>query len=392
MKIGIAGPISVRLLADQVEMGNRLPECYSFPQTAILVRGLVNRGHRVSVFALDEKATRTSVFRGLHVTIHVCPMRPHARDRGLDFFRAEREYLVNAMKEDPSEVIHANWTYEFAMAALDSGQDCIITARDAPYQILRFLPNSYRFIRLLMAHYVALRAPILVANSPYTARHFRRFMLYLKEIPIIPNGFPGDVFVPSGVRRKRDNGIITFASIVTGWGRIKNSKSLLKAFDIVRRRIPGSRLLLFGEGHGEAEVAQQWARDRQLEKNVTFCGVTEYVTLMRVLREQVDVYVHPAHEESFGNTVVEAMAQGIPVIGGMNSGAIPWLLGDGKAGMLSEVSNPMKLAGAMIMLGRDDNLQAKLGEAGWRRAYETFHLDRVLDKYVNLYRAITGRA
>jgi len=74
----------------------------------------------------------------------VSPMRPRPRHRALDLFAAERAGVRQAMEEDPCDLIHAQWTYEFALAALATGQPTLVTAHDAPWRVLRHMPARSR--------------------------------------------------------------------------------------------------------------------------------------------------------------------------------------------------------------------------------------------------------
>ena len=58
--------------------------------------------------------------------------------------------------------------------------------------------------------------------------------------------------------------------------------------------------------------------------------------------------VHPSLEESFGNTLVEGMLLGTPVIGGRASGAVPWVLDHGRAGTLVDVMSEAEVGEALI--------------------------------------------
>ena len=53
-------------------------------------------------------------------------------------------------------------------------------------------------------------------------------------------------------------------------------------------------------------------------------------------------------EESFGNTLVEAMMLGTPVIGGRDSGAVPWVLDSGRAGELVNVRSEVEVVQALV--------------------------------------------
>ena len=170
MKIGFAGPASLHMLANHVRNGQALPAGYEFPPMSMWTLQLLARGHRVVLFTHAPGITEPRSYFGDRLTIHIG--RQRARGRARDFFAVERRDLVEFMRADPCDIIHANWTYEFALAALDSGQPVLVTAHDAPLRVLWYLPSPYRFMRLCMAWRVARRAPYLTAVSQDTAGHF----------------------------------------------------------------------------------------------------------------------------------------------------------------------------------------------------------------------------
>ena len=163
---GIAGPASLHLLVSYIEKSNTLPRGYEFPQTAYITQQLLRNGHTVELFTLDRTVPIPRVFHGGQLTIHVGRYR--RRHRARDFFRVERADLLNAMKQSKCEIIHAHWTYEFAIGAfLEHGRPCVITLHDWAPTILRLMPDPYRFIRLLMNTYTLRKASNFTVTSPY---------------------------------------------------------------------------------------------------------------------------------------------------------------------------------------------------------------------------------
>jgi len=77
-----------------------------------------------------------------------------------------------------------------------------------------------------------------------------------------------------------------------------------------------------------------------------------------------DILVHPALEESFGLTLVEAQLAGVPAIGGAHSGGVPWTLDYNRAGRLADVRSESSLAGAMVELAEDAATRSRLARAG----------------------------
>jgi glycosyltransferase involved in cell wall biosynthesis len=109
---------------------------------------------------------------------------------------------------------------------------------------------------------------------------------------------------------------------------------------------------------------------------------------LTALAEGVDVLVHPSREESQCMVVIEAMAMGLPVIAGKCSGAIPWVLAGGKAGMLVDVTSAKAIARAMQAMIEDTVLRDRLAVAGRKLALEQYHIDTT----INRYEAILARA
>lgn len=386
MKIGIAGPISVELLSDLLDSEAALPSTYAFPLLANYARALWDRGHDVTVFALSRDVERPVVFSGERIRIHVGRYRNAGRAR--DFFKVERHDLIGAMRASGCDVIHAHWTYEFALAALRSGIPTLVTAHDAPLKVLALHHDAYRLVRYLMSTKVARTAPTMTCVSPYVEQHFRRWF-GVRNMTVVPNGVPSEVFARRSLRARNQDRPFTFAAVLTGWSARKNPEALLRAFGQVRSRF-GARLLMFGEDYGSQETAERWARAHGLHLGVSFEGRRPYAQLLDSLATNVDVLVHPALEETHGMAICEALAMAIPVIGGSKSGAVPWTLDHGKAGMLVDVTRASSLADGMERLIRDEQLRIQLSKRGLESVTARFHMDRMTDGFERIFERLAG--
>lgn len=391
MKIGIAGPVSLSMLATHFP-GESLPAGYPFAPMAMWIEELLSRGHKVVVFTHAPGIPDARTFSSEQLTVHVARQRPRGRAR--DFFAQERRDLLQFMRTDRCDVIHAQWTYEFAMAALDSGLPTLVTAHDAPLLILRHFRDPYRFMRLLMAWNVAQRAPHLTAVSTHVAEHFRKYLRHSRPIEVIPNALPASIFeigkpsIPRTPSAENCQEILTVASVLTGWNRLKNGKVALQAFQILRRRMPHARFLMFGGDYAPGGAAERWARANSLVDGVEFAGALPYEQLLRRLSEDVDILLHPSREEAFGMAVAEGMALGLTIVGGKDAGAIPSLLQHGQSGELVDVSCPDSVAGALLRLGSNPALRERLGSAAFASSYQRFRGEVVFDQYEALYRRI----
>ena len=88
----------------------------------------------------------------------------------------------------------------------------------------------------------------------------------------------------------------------------------------------------------------------------------------------MDILVFPSHLESFGITLLEAMAMEIPIIASNNAG-IPDIIIDGETGILVPPKDPSGISQAILKLAGDPALSEKLGAEGRKRVEESFNID-----------------
>jgi glycosyltransferase involved in cell wall biosynthesis len=200
---------------------------------------------------------------------------------------------------------------------------------------------------------------------------------------VIPNGVRfADLPAAAAVRPTEAP---VFATVLNGWGRLKNGQAALRAFARARTGLPGARMLMFGDGFGPDGPAAAWAAAGRLTAGVEFAGPTGHAELLGRIAEEVTVLVHPSRIETFSMILLEAMGAGVPVIAGRRSGAVPWLLAEGRAGVLVDVGSDGEIASAMVGLARDTGLRARLAADGRSRVREHFDLRRVAAEYTRWF-------
>ena len=108
------------------------------------------------------------------------------------------------------------------------------------------------------------------------------------------------------------------------------------------------------------------------------------------LMRNMDVFVLPSLGEGISNTILEAMASGLPVIA-TNVGGNPELVIDGKTGMLIPAGNSKALTDAIGMYLQTPGLIAEHGAAGRERAISTFGLRNMVRCYTKVYEEALGK-
>ena len=387
LHIGVAGPATVReFAADLNEPGSTLPAGLSGTPVDHLVRAWLDDGHCVTLATLDRTVPvgESVTYTGPYLTIVVGPYRD--RHRARDAFAVERRAIRDALARHRPNAVSAHWTYEFALGAIETGLPTIVTVHDVPKVIFSLQPSMYRLIRWGMHRRALARATGVVFNSPYT----RQTLAHPQHTnaPVIPNALPDSAWHLQE-RSAPDPSRPSFISVNNGFGHRKNVQRLIKAFQLVRMAIPGACLHLIGTGFEPGGTAHQWSRAHASEDGIEFQGPLEYRAVLDRVRA-ADVLVHPALEESFGYTLIEAASVGTPVIGGMASGAVPWVLADGASGLLVDVTSSELIAAAMRSLASEPvrwrQLRLDAFEAGRKR----FTASRIGRDYVDILEGISS--
>lgn len=384
MHVAIVGPINFDTLADHVYSEHR-NVALAAPATnstapARIAAALLRRGHHVTVVTHSRGNPKLEL-RGPHLQVVRVPSRSRVRNQVADRWMKETRAMREAIREAGPDVVHSNWAYEGALAAVSSGIPHVATIRDAPFTVLRYLHDASRPIRLTMALEFAARSrrSVLTAVSPYLASAWQRQTLTRRPVRIIPNPFSQDV-TPQFARERSGDVILEVADA----SRRKNVSTLIQAFQLLRRTKPRAQLRLVGAGLGISDDFARHIHDAGANDGVVFLGK---VTSAQVAVEMASatIHAHAALEETFGNTLIEAMAAGLPILGGRQSAAVPWVLGNGAAGLLVDVRSPKAIAAGLLKSLEDERLRQSMAQAGHERVASAFAPDAVAAAYERAY-------
>jgi len=108
---------------------------------------------------------------------------------------------------------------------------------------------------------------------------------------------------------------------------------------------------------------------------------------MSFVYSAADVFVIPSREDNSPNTLVEAMACGVPVVGFDNTG-VREMVRDGKTGLLAPSEDSAALQQALQRVLDDDAWRRQMGEKARRVAVNEYDLGICVSRYVNLYREL----
>ena len=388
MRIGIAGPIKVSSLKQHLVNLTDYDKKLGLGGTAIneIIDGFIKEGHYITVFTLDPSITKKYVLEGPNVKIIFGNFRVNSKIKYIDFCQKEFRQIRNFILEEKNniDIVNAHWSYEFAIGTILAKTPHLITFRDYAPRVLKFQKHIYRFFRLLMDIWVRKNGKNFSFNSNY-----------LKDVinvngVVIPNSFKEENIKEHKISPVLKNKI-KICCISNGWGKLKNTEAALEAFYILKKQIKNVELHLFGKGYEpKGENFKKMEREG-LNDCVFYRGEFSHNKLMQELAAS-DILLHTSKEESFGNILIEAMANGVPVIAGENSGAVPWVLDYGKAGCLVDIEKPQEIANKLKLLITNKNKYEEYSINGRNNLKNRFSQKIVCQKYINEYIRIVNES
>jgi glycosyltransferase involved in cell wall biosynthesis len=406
MRIGILGPIGtadIQHLLDVETPTSLPPGIPGAPFMGTLITAFLELGHEVVAFTSERTVALDSPPRhmdGPRFRLWLCPSRPNGTlprhghiGRIWDFFHLERARLSEAVARDRVDILHAHWIYEYAMVAIESGLPAIATAHDVPAEILRFSPTPYTLGRYMMARRVLKSGIPITAVSPHTADRIAPLARY--PIRTVANPLPAWLRKLKKSERSKNSSMekgqvpFVIAMVMGHWNRFKNPLPAILAFLELKKTLPRiCELRLYGPDFVSDGKAEKLLRSANLPlEGIKLRGRIEHRELLHEM-QSASLLLHPSLTETFGMAIAEAMAIGIPIIGGVRSGAVPWLLDQGRAGQLVDVTDSKAIYDAIMRIFINPGEIEAQCEAARNRAWQLADPHITAERYLSVYRSV----
>lgn len=224
-----------------------------------------------------------------------------------------------------------------------------------------------------------------------------------RKIVYIPNGVDTTKFHPIVDRRvnpgpsepmksqsnyelRRLLGLPVDSFLVGSVGRldpVKDFPTLLKGFRNIDSKGASVKLVIVGDGPARVQLSDL-CRELGLHSSVLWLGErSDIAALLRCF----DVFVQTSIFEGMSNTILEAMASGLPIIA-TDTGGNPELVTDGRNGLLIQVGDVGKLAYGIEQLLFDEPLRLRYGATSRELAENRFDLARMAQQYSEMYEGL----
>jgi glycosyltransferase involved in cell wall biosynthesis len=166
--------------------------------------------------------------------------------------------------------------------------------------------------------------------------------------------------------------------------KVKGIDSLLEAFEILP---PTIKLVIVGHGEYESEVRARISSSKKLYDRVKLLGFMSKDELSQTIHKSKFVIVPSIWYETFGLTVVEAMAHYKPVIGA-NIGGITEIISHEIDGLLFEPGDFAELSKHIRYLWNDDSLVKNMGYAARKKVETEFSPKIHFEKLNTIYKSL----
>lgn len=225
---------------------------------------------------------------------------------------------------------------------------------------IEYIKARVKFVYPLFKR-IFIRADFMQVISHYLG-NWARDMNFAGPLEVIPNGvaiahftkeYPVnelDALKAKLGKKTGDVWLITTSRLVK-----KNAvDDVIKALPLLPEKVA---FLVLGTGPDEVMLTNL-VQELGVEKRVLFAGQVGHADMPKYLRIS-DIFIRPSLSEGMGNSFVEAMAVGLPVIATPVGGIVDFLK-DRETGLFCEVRNPRSIADAVLKLCTDESLKNTL--------------------------------
>jgi glycosyltransferase involved in cell wall biosynthesis len=364
-----------------------------------LAVALQKRGWRQSVVSFSPGGVWAERLEAAGIRSYVIPRGPLKPWRFWRLFRLARRVKPNIIVSwSMHAAVYAEWLFGIGPAAKIINLRCNLL-NDQRTGVPK---NTLGSIRGTLE-----RADQIVSNSRANLDVLRAQGVRLPPAEVIYNMVDGKGGAPPGecpdfrrplcaagdAERIGENGTAPFSTVP----RVPAAQIVaigtlipLKALDVLLR----AAAILAGEGKRfEIVLAGNGPERANLETLATELGISDQVIFpgevddVPALLAAADILAHPSRSEGLSNTILEAMAEGIPVVA-CPVGATPEIIDDGRSGLLVPVGEPQALAAALGRLLGDAALRSDLGRNAREYVRQRFDEATIVGQYERVFQQV----
>jgi L-malate glycosyltransferase len=280
-------------------------------------------------------------------------------------------------KEKKYDCVHAFFSIPSGLIALLLSKNYIVSLRgsDVPFYNSRFYWQDKLFFQYINK-FIWQKATKVIANSN-DLKNLALKTSPKQDIKIIKNGVDTKFFKPLKNLIKKN--------VILNVGRLikrKNISLLLKGFSKINNKYKEKwQIWLVGEGP-EKEALSILAQKLKIKKNVKFLGIKNKKELLKIYN-QAKIFVISSKYEGMSNSLLEAIACGLPIIT-TNTGNANFLIK--KNGIILNDNRPSVIKKALFKMIKYKKVRTKMAKQS-RKIAKNLNWTKSAKKYLKIYQS-----
>lgn len=231
------------------------------------------------------------------------------------------------------------------------------------------------------------KADALIAVSNFVGVTTQKLVKFKQNFTTIYNYIDLEKFKSTANSKAIHNSIIFIGTVCEK----KGIKQLIEAFPIVKEAFPEATLKVIGRDWKSKSIQSYTTHVKNLlpdncKSAVTFFGAVPYTKIPELI-SQAEICVYPSHMESFGLTLIEAMAMNKMIV---YSNIPPFneIIVNEEEGLACDPFNPKDIASKIIRALEDKKESESRARNAFNSVYQKFNAEKLLEENSNFYKSI----
>ncbi|MDI1353358.1 MAG: glycosyltransferase family 4 protein [bacterium] len=279
------------------------------------------------------------------------------------------------------EILHSHFITNYSfLAGLSGFKPHVLTAWGSDV----FLFPKKSFLHAAFIRYNLIKATALISTSEVMAKELKLYTT--KQVQVIPFGIDFNIYKFSTNTQNQDKKTIQigcFKQIEAIYG----TDILLRAFALAEKKLAGYdlKLLIAGEGTLLPQM-KELAKELGIEKQVEFAGWVN-ADRVPVLLHSMDVCMYLSRHESFGVSLLEAMATGVPLVVSRTVGFME-VAETNENALFVPINDAEQSANALVELISNKELYTNMRDHAYTHALKKYDLQNNISQQISLYERI----
>ncbi len=300
----------------------------------------------------------------------------------------EREH-----EQKPFDLLHAQYGYPTGFAALEASKILnipnivSIQGGDGHWVGVGCCQTHRNAMRIVLEN----ANEILIGSRSFAAEVEENHGVDVSPFIIVPGAVDTNRFVPR-VDWEAGKLIDEKRPRILYHGRVdrrKGALDLLEAFAELLKETAAEPQLVYSGIGPDFEAVKERIAELNLSGNVEMLNYVDYENVPQIY-QKTDVFASPTYAEGFSNTILEAMASGLPIVSTHAVGVVDCLR-DGENGLLVEIGSIAALKNALRRVLEDRNLRAEIAANALEECRRVYSWEKIGRQIIEIYERVRTR-